>query len=180
MSIQKINIVLFGSGKVGSRLVNQILKNQPLLLEDGKDIRISLVVNSSLVFIENQTIKNAWDVTFINSSEKERVSNIISYIQEKEFTNTIIIDAIKGNDLIHNYAYFIQNGFDVISVNGDVEKLSRKQSDEIKISSEVYGKEFFKLDNLLITQEQASEIAFRNVLKISRGLIQNKLVRQAI
>lgn len=180
MSIQKINIVLFGSGKVGSRLVNQILKNQPLLLEDGKDIRISLVVNSSLVFIENESNKNVWDVTFIKSSEKERITNFVSYIQEKEFTNTIIIDTTKGNDLIHNYAYFIQNGFDVISVNGDAEKLSRKQSDEIKISSEVYDRKFFKLENTLITQEQASEIAFRNILKISQNLTQNKLVRQAI
>lgn len=180
MSIQKINIVLFGSGKVGSRLVNQILRNQELLLLEEKDIRISLVVSSSLVFIENEKTKNTWDVTFIKSSKKERIANIVSYIQEKEFTNTIIIDAIQGNDLIYHYAHFIQNGFDVISVNGDVEKLARKQLDEIKISSEVYGKEFFKLGNLLITQEQVSEIAFQNILKISQNLTQNKLVRQAI
>lgn len=180
MSVQKINIVLFGSGKVGSRLVNQILKSQPLFLEEEKDIRISLVVNSSLVFIESESNKNAWDVTFIKSFEKERVANIVSYVHEKEFTHTIIIDTTKSSDLIHNYAYFIQNGFDVISVNGDVEKLSQKQSDEIKISSEVYGKEFFKLDNLLITSEQDSEIAFRNILKISQNLTQDVLVKQAI
>lgn len=180
MSIQKINIVLFGSGKVGSRLVNQILENQPLLLQDGKDIRISLVVNSSLVFIENESNKNAWDVTFIKSSEKERITNIVSYIQEKEFTNTIIIDATKSSDLIDSYAYFVQNGFDVISVNGDVEKLSRKQSDEIKISSEVYEKKFIRLDNFSVTKEQASEFAFQNILKISKNLTQNKLVKQAI
>lgn len=180
MSIQKINIVLFGPGKVGSQLVNRIFENQSSLLDEGKDIRISLVVSSSLVFIENNINKNAWDVTFIKSSKNERTNNIVSYIQDNEFVNTVIVDASKSDKLIDDYAYFLQNGFDVVSVNGDVEKLSRKQSDEIKISSEVYGKEFFKLDNLLITQEQASDFAFQNILKISQSLTQNKLVRQAI
>ena len=180
MSIQKINIVLFGPGKVGSQLVNRILENQSLLLEEGKDIRISLVVSSSLVFIENNINKNTWDVTFIKSSKNERTNNIVSYIQDNELVNTIVVDASKSNELIDDYAYFFQNGFDVISVNGDAEKLSRKQSDEIKINSEVYGKEFFKLNNLLITQEQASEFAFQNILKISQNITQNTLVKQAI
>lgn len=180
MSVEKINIVLFGSGKVGSLLVNQILKNQDLLLLEEKDIRISVVVSSTLVFIENENKKNAWDVTFIQSSKRERIGNIVSYIQEKELSNTIIIDTTKGSDVLPYYAYFIQNGFDVISVNADTEKLSQKQSDEIRISSEVYGKKFFKLGNTSITKEQAVEFVLRNILDISKEISLTTLVKKVV
>lgn len=180
MSIQKINIVLFGPGKVGSQLVSRILESQSLFLEEEKDIRISLVVSSSLVFIENNSNKNSWDVTFIKSSKNERISNIVSYIQDNDFVNTIVIDASKSDDLINDYAYFLQNGLDVISLNAYLEKLSQRQKDEIKISSEVYEKKFIRLDNFSVTKEQSSEFAFQNILKISKNLTQNKLVKQAI
>ncbi len=178
MSIQKINIVLFGPGKVGSLFVSQILKNQSLFLEEEKDIRISLVVSSSLVFIENN--KNAWDVTFIKSSKNEKIANIVTYIQENNFENTILVDATDSDELINEYAYFIQSGFNLITLNQNSNALLPKQVDEIRISSDVYDKKFFKLETTSISKEQASEIAFQNVLKISQNLTNDKIVKQAI
>src|SRR5690554_5242880 len=138
MSVQKINIVLFGPGKIGSRLVSRILSSQELLLQSGIDLRVALVVSSSLVFVEKEIIKNAWDVTFIKSSREERVANLVSYIQENDFSNVIIVDAVKGFDIISYYAYFLQNAFDVVSVNAEINTASQSLLNEIKISSEVY------------------------------------------
>lgn len=180
MSVQKINIVLFGPGKVGSTLVSRILKEQESLLKSEKDIRVSLVVSSSLVFIENEVNKNAWDVTFINSSKSERVANIVSYIQDNNFSNTIIIDTTKQSGLVNYYPYFIQSGLDVISLTSDINTLSQQQLDEIKISTDVYDRKFFRLESHLLSKEQASEITLENILTISKNINQNSLVKQAI
>src|SRR5690606_15260049 len=178
MSVQKINIVLFGPGKVGSLYVSQILNNQSLLLEEEKDIRISLVVSSSLVFIENN--KNAWDVTFIKSSKNERIANIVAYIQENNFENTIVVDATNSSDLISEYAYFIQNGLNVITLNKNSNLLLPRQVDEIRISSEVYEKKLFKLETTSITKEQASEIAFQHMLNLIRNFPITKAIKKAV
>lgn len=178
MSVQKINIVLFGPGKVGSLFVSQILNNQSLLLEEEKDVRISLVVSSSLVFIENN--KNAWDVTFIKSSKNERIANIVAYIQENNFENTIVVDATNSSDLISEYAYFIQNGLNVITLNKNSNLLLPRQVDEIRISSEVYEKKLFKLETTSITKEQASEIAFQHMLNLIKNFPINKAIKKAI
>jgi len=178
MSIQKINIVLFGPGKVGSLFVSQILNNQSLFLEEEKDIRISLVISSSLVFIENN--KNAWDVTFIKSSKNERIANIVTYIQQNNFENTIVVDATNSTDLISEYAYFIQNGLNVITLNKNSNMLLSRQIDEITISSEVYDKKFLKLEDTSITKEQVSEIAFQNTLDLIKNLPVNKITKEAV
>lgn len=178
MSVQKINIVLFGPGKVGSLFVSQILNNQSLLLEEEKDVRISLVVSSSLVFIENN--KNAWDVTFIKSSKNEKIANIVQYIQENNFENTLLVDATNSSDLINEYAYFIQSGLNVITLNKNSNRLLPRQVDEITISSEVYDKKFLRLENTSITKEQASEIAFQYTLNLVKNLPINKAIKKAV
>lgn len=170
MSIPKINIVLFGPGKIGSLLVSEVLKNQSKYLEIERDIRVSLVVSSSLVFIENKKNKNAWDVSFIKSSKSERITNIVSYIQNNNPENVILIDATNSSELINEYAYFIQSGFNLISLNKNNSTLLQRQIDEIRISSEVYLKRYVELKNTSITKEKASEFALQNILKIAQNV----------
>lgn len=170
MSIPKINIVLFGPGKIGSLLVSEVLKKQTKYLEIERDIRVSLVVSSSLVFIENKKNKNAWDVSFIKSSKSERITNIVSYIQNNNPENVILIDATNSSELINEYAYFIQSGFNLISLNKNNSTLLQRQIDEIRISSEVYLKRYVELKNTSITKEKASEFALQNILKIAQNV----------
>lgn len=170
--ITQINILLFGAGKVGSQLVNKILAHQPLLLKNGIDLRVSIVVSSSLLFVEKKQQKNTWEVTLRNSVKDQIISDVVSYIQENKLSSPLVIDATKGTELIEFYAYFLQNTFDVIAINPAIHLASQRLLSEIKTSSDVYGSKLFKFASTALTKNQIVELVFEIIAQTSKHKIQ--------
>ncbi len=125
MSIKKINIILFGIEEIGSSLINEILSSQKPLLENRSlELRLPVITNSTVAFFEKPTVKNSWEANFIQFAVPFRVEDIINFVQENELENLIAVDTSNAEDILPDYFTLLQNDFDIISVNPEVQVFS--------------------------------------------------------
>ena len=118
MSAIRINIVLFGIGNVGSKLISQILESQKFFLEKRNiELRFPVITNSTLAFFEKDGLANQWEADFQRSAFPYTFGDIINYVQEQQLDNLIAVDATNSEVLIKNYISLVQNGFDIVSAN---------------------------------------------------------------
>jgi len=121
MYSQKINLILFGIGKVGSALINQVIEQQKTLLEEKNiELVFAIITNSTLAFFEREGQKNRWDADFTKSPAPFSIQNIIDYVQEEELENLIAIDATASPEIIKSYKLLLENNFDILSVNSNI------------------------------------------------------------
>ena len=121
MYSQKINLILFGIGKVGSALINQVIEQQKTLLEEKNiELVFAIITNSTLAFFEREDQKNRWDADFTKSPAPFSIQNIIDYVQEEELENLIAIDATASPEIIKSYNLLLENNFDILSVNSNI------------------------------------------------------------
>lgn len=121
MYSQKINLVLFGIGKVGSALINQVIEQQKTLLEEKNiELVFAIITNSTLAFFEREDQKNRWDADFTKLPAPFSIQNIIDYVKQEELENLIAIDATPSNEIIKSYNLLLENNFDILSVNSNI------------------------------------------------------------
>lgn len=117
----KINLVLFGIGKIGSALINQVIEKQHYLFyEKNIELVFAIITNSSIAFFEREDQKNRWDADFTKSPAPFSIQNIIDYTKEVELENLIAIDATTSAEIVNSYDLLLQNNFDILSVNTNI------------------------------------------------------------
>lgn len=119
MSNSKIvNIVIFGVGKVGSTLINQINCSKPIVFEQEKiTINIPVIANSEIALYSTTSVSHAWQSDFELFSIPYRIEDIIRFTKLKKLENLIAIDATASSEFVNNYGKLIENGFDIVSAN---------------------------------------------------------------
>jgi len=123
MSALKINLVLFGIGNVGSALINQVIEQQQTLLEEKNiELVFAIITNSTLAFFEREDQKNRWDADFTKSPAPFTIENIIDYTKEAELQNLIAIDATTSTEIHKSYDLLLQNNFDILSINSNIQQ----------------------------------------------------------
>lgn len=112
-----IHLAIFGIGNVGSTLINQIQQQKRKLQERQQlDIRISVIANSTLAFLANNTHKE-WEIDFEKFSEPYNIQEIINHFKALDVEHAIAIDATASTAFVENYTSLIENGFHIISAN---------------------------------------------------------------
>lgn len=133
MSILKINLVLFGIGNVGSALINQVIEQQQTLLEEKNiELVFAIITNSTIAFFERENQKNRWDADFTKSPAPFTIENIIDYTKEAELENLIAIDATTSTEIHKSYEALLQNNFDILSINSNVQQAKLAPKDLLK------------------------------------------------
>lgn len=113
-----INIVLLGIGNVGSTLIKQLqeAENQ-IFIKHNIRIKIPVITNSQRAFFQHEGITSTWKAEFDKFSVPYSVQDIIEYVQEKNLTHLIAVDATASDELVKCYIPLIQNGFHIVSAN---------------------------------------------------------------
>lgn len=121
-----INLVVFGIGNVGSTLIDQIQKIKQKLFENqGLDIQIPVITNSTLALFADDTNEN-WQADFEKYSVPYDIAKIIKYFKSEQLENPIAIDVTASKTLVDNYELLIENGFHIISANKIANTLSHE------------------------------------------------------
>lgn len=170
-----VNIVLFGIGKIGSALVNKILSAQKFVSETHNiELRIPLIVSTTSVFVEKLEEKNSWEVVFIDP--KNKYGRIIEFVEANGLENIVLVDATASKEVIAAYPSFLQQGFDIVSVNSFFENLTENYKSEIKLNADVFEKKLITLKNNGISKELAVSTTISNILSIvlQNDILQNK------
>ena len=143
MSALRINIVLFGIGNVGGRLIQQVLESQRFFLEKHTiELRFPIITNSSLAFFEKEGLANTWEANFAQSAIPFRIEDIIEYTTNQGLENLIAIDATNSPALVKSYISLIQNGFNIVAANKTANILHQDFYSEIRRNLKKFDKDY--------------------------------------
>lgn len=119
-SIQKkiVNIAVFGHGKVGAQLINQIVETQEEISK-RRDVEISIfaVGNSKSVLLQENGIDSQWEQTKTSHGVSYTVEDVIQFAQKHSLENCIAIDNTADANFVTNYPLLVSGGFNLVSSN---------------------------------------------------------------
>jgi aspartokinase/homoserine dehydrogenase 1 len=115
---KKINIAIFGHGKVGGALIDQIINSKDQI-EKRKGIKLNIfaIANSKKVFFAKSGINANWREQLLSESIDYSLDIIIEYTKKHHLENLIAVDNTASKTLTTNYIRLVENGFDLVSSN---------------------------------------------------------------
>ena len=147
--MKKINIVLFGTGNVGSTVINQVLAARgKLQQEENLQLNIPVIANSTTAFFEKQTVKPSWETNFSASGFPYKISEVIDYVKQQEYENLVAIDATASESFVDHYKLLIEEGFHVVAANKVANTLSSEFYEDLRKSLRKNRKFFYYETNV--------------------------------
>ena len=115
---KKINIVVFGHGKVGSNLIDQIIASQETISNRrGLDLAVVAVANSKLVLLKNKGLDVEWRRELGAKGSNYTIAQIVDFTKKHQLENLIAIDNTASSNFTNQYEALIANGFHLVSSN---------------------------------------------------------------
>ncbi|WP_341849939.1 aspartate kinase [Christiangramia oceanisediminis] len=123
--MKTIHLALFGPGKVGSKLLEQLKRSEAHLEEtSGIFVKVILVADSSHALLNPNGIKSGWDNGFKKTSQKYSFDEIEEYFRKHQFENLVSIDTTASDDFPQKYFALINAGSHIIAANKVANTLS--------------------------------------------------------
>lgn len=115
---KKINIAIFGHGNVGSQLIDQIIASkEEISRRRNLDLNIFAVANSHSLLLQGEGLQEDWKDRKLIYGKKYTVSDVISFAQEHNLQNLILVDNTADANFVTHYQTFVENGFHLVSSN---------------------------------------------------------------
>ena len=135
--MKTIHLALFGPGKVGSKLLEQLAKSEEHLKNSsGITVKVILVADSSNALLNPKGIKSGWDSNFKISSQRYSFEDVEEYFKRNAFENLVSVDTTASDEFPENYISLINSGSHIIAANKVANTLSskfyRKLREELK------------------------------------------------
>ena len=119
-SIQHIDVLVIGVGGVGGSLLEQIRRQQPVLLKNHNlMIRVFGLCNSKHMILSPEGIDLGSDyrAALNESQEAFSLARAKEFITETHFINPVIVDCTSDQSIADQYADFLLSGFHVVTPN---------------------------------------------------------------
>ncbi|WP_026914289.1 aspartate kinase [Christiangramia portivictoriae] len=138
-----INLALFGPGKVGSKLIQQIIAEKDQLLNNSElEIRIILIANSSNLITDHLGFDEQWKDRFDKEKRSYHFQDILRYFAKNEFRNLISIDTTASESLPENYIDLIEHGSHIVAANKVANTLSLQFYENLRTALKKHHKIF--------------------------------------
>nr|WP_086940511.1 bifunctional aspartate kinase/homoserine dehydrogenase I [Thaumasiovibrio occultus] len=113
-----LDVFVIGVGGVGGALVDQIARQQPVLAEDGIDIRVCGLINSQAMLLDHNGLDlEGWQDKVGQASKGYDFSAMIQLVKRHHIINPIIVDCTSSQAIADQYVDFLSAGFHVITPN---------------------------------------------------------------
>ena len=131
--MKTIHLALFGPGKVGSKLLEQLANSEEHLKNSsGLIVKLILVADSSHALLNPNGIKSDWDNGFKKSSKKYSFREIEEYFKKHEFENLVSIDTTASDEFPQQYFALVSAGSHIIAANKVANTLSSEFYTELR------------------------------------------------
>lgn len=165
---KKINIVLFGIGRVGSALINKVLKERKnLVLENNINLNFPVITNSTLAFFEKEGANFSWEANFIQFAIPFKLEDVLYYLMDNNIENIIAADATASASLVAEYPDLIKSGFNVVTINESLQQLPDYFEKGVQILAENRGLEYRSVANKIKNKEAAADALFDAILDVA-------------
>ncbi len=113
-----VHLAIIGHGKVGSKLIEQILQNASEIRKRKKlDLKIVAVANSKKIAFNKEGFDENWVDDIATSENESGMDSLIKFSQVNQLENLIVVDNTASSDFVKNYTYLAENAFDLVSSN---------------------------------------------------------------
>ena len=184
--MKTIHLALFGPGKVGSKLLEQLsISEEHLKNSSGIAVKLVLVADSTHALLNPNGIKSGWDTGFKTNSTRYSFDKIEEYLKENTFENLVSIDTTASEDFPQKYIALVNAGSHIIAANKVANTLSSEFYKELRKELKKNNKKFIyetnvgaglpiveTLRNLHLSGEKVTKI--RGVFSGSLSFIFNK------
>lgn len=131
--MKTIHLALFGPGKVGSKLLEQLfITEEHLKNSSGIAVKLILVANSSQVMLNPNGIRSGWKDKFKKNSQRYSIKDIEDYFRKNEFENLVSIDTTASDEFPQQYFTLVNAGSHIIAANKVANTLSSEFYDELR------------------------------------------------
>ena len=115
---KKINLIIFGHGSVGSKLIDQIVASKEEISK-RRDIELNIfaLANSKRLALNFAGFDSNWKEIVERDGEKYTIDTVIDFSKKYNLENLIAIDNTSSSDFVSNYPLLVRNGFNLISSN---------------------------------------------------------------
>ena len=116
--MKKINIILFGTGNVGSKLVSQLLQAREQLRErEAVELNIPVIANSTTAFFQKENQQLSWEADLENFGFPYKLEDILKYVEEQNYENLVAVDATASEGFVDHYFQLVEAGFHIVAAN---------------------------------------------------------------
>jgi homoserine dehydrogenase len=146
---KKINLVIFGHGNVGSRLIDQIIKSQEeISRRRDLDVTIFGIANSTSILLNRDGLNLKWKEIKAEKGENYTLKEVIDFTKKNNLENLIAIDNTSSSDLVAQYPILVANGFNLISSNKIGNTLAFEFYQNLRETLAFYKKEYLYETNV--------------------------------
>ncbi|WP_081211967.1 homoserine dehydrogenase family protein [Salegentibacter sediminis] len=123
--MKEVNIILFGVGNVGNRLIDQFLKIRSRWVEEFEiSLKIPVIANSEKAIFKPEGIGENWEKDFQYSAVSYQLESILEFNREHQLENPVVIDATASKELVLHYPELVKKGFHLVAANKIANTLS--------------------------------------------------------
>jgi len=113
-----VHLAIFGHGKVGATLINQVLERSKDIRNRKKlDLKIFAIADSQKIAFNTEGFSESWQQQISQAEEKPNVEALFAFAQLHHLENLIAVDVTASSTLAKNYVFLAENGFDLVSSN---------------------------------------------------------------
>ena len=117
-SMQSIDLYVCGAGSVGSELVDQIAQQRQTLRDEGIDINVCGIANSTkMLYAENGIDLSNWQTLFNAAGHAHGVTTMIEQARTTRPLNGIFIDCTTSENIGKMYLDVFKAGLHVVTAN---------------------------------------------------------------
>ncbi|WP_324721648.1 aspartate kinase [Salinimicrobium sp. HB62] len=147
--MKKINIVLFGTGNVGSKLINQVLQaRESLKQKEGLELNLPVIANSTTAFFQNENQQASWEADREKFGFPYKFDDILEYVQKQKYKNLVAVDATASEEFVDHYLPLIKAGFHIVAANKVANTRSSKFYGELRAALKENNRFFFYETNV--------------------------------
>lgn len=176
---EKINLAVFGHGKVGSELIRQIIASKSnIALRRSLELDIFAIANSRTVLLAREIDEN-WQLQKASEGHPYSIEDVIAFAKSNRLENLIAIDNTASESFVANYPALIENGFNLVSSNKIANTTTQKFYDSIRDLLVQHNKQYLYETNVgaglpLIDTIRLLHLSGENITRI-RGVFSGSL-----
>lgn len=115
---QYIEVMLVGSGNIGSALLNQIKKQKEFLKERNITLKVCGIANSKKMILDEKGIDlDNWKEVLGKDSVDVDMSKMFAWVNEHQLINPVLVDCTSNQDVANCYVEAMNEGLHVVTPN---------------------------------------------------------------
>lgn len=146
--MKEINIALFGIGKVGSTLIDQLLKAKSQWEREGIQLQVPIIANSRKALLQTGSIDLDWQQEFQRNGKSYEIEDIFEFVAENSLKNLIAIDATASREFVEFYIRLVRKGFHLVAANKIANTLSENFYKNLRRELKSNGRQFYYETNV--------------------------------